>query len=62
MPQGRRVMAQFLVRLGFMRGLDRGVNVTCLEFLPITLAEHMWGSLMINQCVSHRQRGSGGYF
>ena len=37
------------------------LNVTCFEFLPITLADHMWGSLMTNRCVSHRQRGSGGY-
>ena len=30
MPQGRRVMARFLVRLGFMRGLDRGVPLMSL--------------------------------
>ena len=29
----------------------RSLNITCLELFPITLAVHIWGRLMTNQCV-----------
>ena len=36
---------------GAWPGSWRSLNITCLELFPITLAVHIWGRLMTNQCV-----------
>ena len=36
---------------GAWPGSWHSFNVTCLELFPITLAVHIWGRLMTNQCV-----------
>ena len=36
---------------GAWPGSWRSLNITCLELFPVTLSVHIWGRLMINQCV-----------
>ena len=55
MQRAQKIMARFLVFIGFMAnawpGSWRSLNISCLELFPITLSVHLWGDLMAIQRV-----------